>query len=76
MSFRGFLLLSTGDAAESLGVNLWGKWSLFYLLWEEVSDLYTPAADIYLLFCHLLYATTTSVCYSICISAGINGRKM
>src|SRR5437016_13106753 len=22
-------------------VNLWWKWSLFYLLWEEVSDLYT-----------------------------------
>ena len=45
-------LLSTGDAAESSGVNLWLKWSLFYLLWEEVSDLYTPA-ETYLLFCHV-----------------------
>jgi hypothetical protein len=36
---------------------------------EEVSDLYTPAADTYLLFCHLPCATTASVCCSY-------GRKM
>src|SRR5256885_1555975 len=38
---------------------------------EEVSDLYTPAADTYLLFCHLPCATTTSVCCSTCISADL-----
>jgi hypothetical protein len=38
-----------GDAAESFRVNLWVKWSLFCQLWEDVSDLYIPAADIHLL---------------------------
>jgi hypothetical protein len=38
-----------GDAAESFRVNLWVKWSLFCQLWEDVSDLYTPAADTHLL---------------------------
>ena len=31
------------------GVNLWVKRSLFCQLWEDVSYLYTPAADTHLL---------------------------
>jgi hypothetical protein len=38
-----------GDATGSFRVNLWVKKSLFFQLWENVSDLYTPAADTHLL---------------------------
>src|SRR5438876_569190 len=40
--------LSTGMQNRS-GVNLWVKRSLFCQLWEDVSNLYTPAADTHLL---------------------------
>src|SRR2546423_12895227 len=33
--------VSTGDAAESIGVNLWWKWSLFCSIDGGVSYLYT-----------------------------------
>jgi hypothetical protein len=38
-----------GDATGSFRVNLWVKKSLFFQLWENVSDLYTPVADTHLL---------------------------
>jgi hypothetical protein len=38
-----------GDATGSFRVNLWVKKSLFFQLWENVSDLYTSTADTHLL---------------------------
>ena len=64
-------ILSTEMQQNRLGVNLWWKMELVLFYGKKVSDLYTPAADTYLLFCHLPCATTTSVCCSTCISADL-----
>ena len=42
-----------GDAAESFRGQSVVEMELVLSAMEEVSDLYTPAADTYLLFCHV-----------------------
>src|SRR5437016_5117323 len=44
--------LSTEMQQVRSGVNLWLKMSLFRELWEDISDLYTSAADTYLPACN------------------------
>src|SRR2546421_12830530 len=45
------VVISTGDATESSGSICSGNGACFVQLWEDVSYLYTPAADTYLLHC-------------------------
>src|SRR5436305_3458928 len=57
------------------GVNLGCKKSLFCQLWEDVSDLYTSAADTYLPSCNLVCCScccrTCSTTISRLISAAV-----
>ena len=68
-------ILSTEMQQNRAGVNLGCKKSLFCQLWEDVSDLYTSAADTYLPACNLVCCScrcrTCSTTISCLISAAV-----